>query len=63
MKSELKTESCDKWCDGCELYTDKTENYNSKGFDLCDSCNDVFEDKTGYCSLSCCLGNGCDQTC
>jgi len=63
MKSEKKTDKCDKWCIGCEEFTDNLDNWNSKGYDLCDDCNDKFEDKTGYCSLQCCLSGYCDQTC
>lgn len=32
-------------------------------WDVCSSCIDTLENKTGYCSLSCRLGNGCDDSC
>lgn len=61
MKSEVKTEKCNLFCKGCEEYTDKYGEYN--GMDLCEECDDKYDNKTGYCSLSCSLGNGCDGTC
>lgn len=63
MNSETKTELCDKWCKGCEEYTNNLDDWNSGGVMLCEKCNMNYENSTGYCSLSCCLGNGCDQTC
>lgn len=49
------------YCKGCDEMVNKlTNNYGTK---LCDKCNDKYDNKTGYCSLSCCLGNGCDETC
>lgn len=61
MNSATKTELCYKWCKGCDEYTDKYGEIN--GMDLCEYCDDKYDNKTGYCSLSCSLGNGCDQTC
>ena len=48
-------------CAGCEEYTDKYENQNA--IDLCKECDDIYDNKTGYCSLHCCLGGGCDESC
>jgi hypothetical protein len=36
--------------------------YSSHGF-ICLDCLDSHEDSTGYCSVECCLGGGCDGTC
>ena len=63
MNSKTKTESFDKWCKGCEEYTDKLDNYGTKGVMLCKQCNEKYYDKTGYCSIECCLGGGCDESC
>lgn len=30
MNSETKTEVCDKWCKGCEEYTDKLDDWGNK---------------------------------
>jgi len=61
MKSEVKTEKCNLFCRGCEEYTDKYgECY---GMNICEECEDKYDNKTGYCSLECSLGGGCDQTC
>jgi len=30
---------------------------------VCSSCIDKMEDSSGYCSISCQLGYGCDQSC
>ncbi len=51
-----------KYCEGCdesflELFYDNRIN------GLCQSCNEVYDNKTGHCSLSCCMGNGCDESC
>jgi hypothetical protein len=62
MNSEEKTKQCDKYCEGCEEYTDKLDDWAS-AYDLCEECNDKYENQTGYCPLNCCLGGGCDQSC
>jgi hypothetical protein len=61
MNSETKTDKCNKLCAGCEEYTDKYENQNA--IDLCKECDDIYDNKTGYCSLHCCLGGECDGSC
>ncbi len=61
--SEQKTEICNLYCIGCDTYTNKLEDNNSKGIDLCTECNNSFEDKTGWCSINCCITGNCDQTC
>jgi hypothetical protein len=30
---------------------------------LCPECDAKYDNKTGYCSLDCCLGGGCDGSC
>jgi hypothetical protein len=32
-------------------------------YNVCQGCNETLPDKTGYCSLSCRLGYGCDGSC
>jgi len=49
------------FCKGCEEMVD--ELFNDHGYKLCSDCNEKYDNKTGYCSLNCCLGGGCDQTC
>ena len=51
-------------CENCESVFTKSENPDYLKFDLCDECKKNYDgDKTGYCSLSCCMGNGCDGSC
>lgn len=59
--SNVLTETHIHFCEGCEMYTDKKS--DEYGFELCDDCNDIYDNKTGYCSLGCCLGGGCDEAC
>jgi hypothetical protein len=63
MNSEVKTEKCTFLCKGCDEYTDKLDDWGTHGAMLCESCNEKYENKTGSCSLSCCLGGGCDEVC
>lgn len=62
MNSEAKTTKCDKWCVGCEEWTDEVDDYTYNP-PLCMKCDAIYDNKTGYCSLDCCLGGGCDQSC
>lgn len=48
-------------CAGCEAEAFELELV--KGQYICDDCESIFEDKTGYCSLDCCLGGSCDGSC
>jgi len=50
------------YCQGCDEIVVKlySENFASG---LCKECDSKFFDKSGYCSLSCCLGEGCDEDC
>ena len=61
MNSYEKTEQCQLYCKGCDEYCDKYWEYN--GLDICEECDNKYDNKTGWCGLSCCLGNGCDQSC
>jgi len=63
MNSETQTKECRLFCGGCEEYTDKLDNWGTNGIMLCENCNEKYDNKTGYCSLNCSLGGGCDQTC
>lgn len=49
------------FCEWCEELFDEVRNDN--GPNLCEECNNKYQNETGYCSLSCCMGNGCDETC
>lgn len=52
---------CQRWCVGCEDWVEVVGNeYN---VDLCPDCEDIYCNATGWCGLSCCLGNGCDNSC
>lgn len=33
------------------------------GYKLGESCNDKYDNRTGYCDVSCCMGYGCTQVC
>ena len=61
LNSEIKTEDNKLFCVGCENYTDKL--YHDYRYDLCFECNEKYDDKTGYCSLFCCINNQCDDSC
>lgn len=49
------------YCDGCSELTDKF--YTDYHYNLCYDCNEKYNDETGYCSLNCCLGGQCDESC
>jgi len=58
MKDEIKK---DFFCEGCE---EKVSKINTDfGYNLCDECNDKYNNETGHCSLHCSLGGGCDESC
>jgi hypothetical protein len=61
MNSEIKTAQCDKWCSGCEEWTDELK--SEHGVELCTVCDGAYFNETGYCSMHCCLGGGCDDAC
>lgn len=57
------TETTLYYCYGCDTQINKSlliligEEY------ICESCIDDLDDKTGYCSIYCQLGQGCDESC
>ena len=58
MEEEVKIGCCEG-CDNVEV--ELTNDY--KHYWLCKECNDSYNNKTGWCSLSCCISGRCDQTC
>lgn len=48
-------------CEYCGSFEDVTNEF--KHFKLCGECNETYDDKTGYCSLYCCIENRCDDSC
>lgn len=48
-------------CEGCEEYVSEVHDYH--GYKLCAECCDRYDNKTGYCSLSCCISGRCDESC
>lgn len=32
-------------------------------YNLCDACFEAYDNKTGYCSLDCCISGSCDESC
>lgn len=63
MDSEFKTEICDKYCQRCDEFTDILEQSYDCRIMLCNECNEKYDNKTGYCSVDCCVSGNCDQTC
>lgn len=49
------------FCVGCEEPVDKI--FKDYGHDLCETCNDKYNNATGHCSLHCCIHGRCDETC
>jgi len=47
----LPKDKMEEYSDGCDTYY------------VCPDCEDKIEDQTGYCSLSCQMGYGCDEVC
>ena len=48
-------------CEHCESTLNVTNEY--KNYFLCEDCNEIYDDKTGYCSFYCCIENRCDDSC
>jgi len=46
------------WCDAENVELDIDYDY-----ELCKECESLYHNKTGHCSFSCCMGNGCDDSC
>jgi hypothetical protein len=51
-----------KICIYCEEEI-KQDYESSNNIGLCEECDNAYENKTGYCSLECCISGYCDQTC
>lgn len=50
----------DKMCAWCEDVPATNEDYNVP---LCDDCTFIYDNKTGFCSLHCCMSGQCDDSC
>lgn len=48
-------------CHNCD--NNPTEFYQISGWLLCQGCYELLDNKTGWCSVSCQLGNGCNGEC
>lgn len=46
MNSEIKTDKCIYFCEGCEEYTEKLDNWGTNGIKLCESCNEKYDNTT-----------------
>lgn len=58
--SNLKANPNKRPCETCGKVLTAADNFE---YDICVSCIDNLEDKTGHCSMSCRMGNGCDESC
>lgn len=56
----MKTKHCE-WCD--EEISPDYKYVGSNGYTLCEECDSKYDNKTGYCSLSCCITGECDDSC
>lgn len=50
-------------CDYCETPNSNEKDSNVGYYLLCDDCFNAFENKTGHCSLDCCISGRCDESC
>lgn len=50
-------------CYGCGDSPVDPESLRDYGYSLCKGCINNHDNKTGYCSMDCCLGGGCDGSC
>lgn len=48
-------------CTNCEKQDCTVTHYSDDI--LCDECDEKRDNKTGYCSMNCQLGGGCDGSC
>lgn len=58
MKEPLK-----KQCEYCYSECTEDEILEIDGWKLCGECYDAYDNKTGYCSLDCCISGRCDESC
>lgn len=59
MNPEIKTSKCD-YC-GDDVNPESSQHI--AGYKLCDECLDAYDNKTGFCSLDCCISGNCDESC
>lgn len=55
-----------KECEHCKWpVTEKQAHVSKKftGFELCEDCETSYDNKTGHCSLDCCISGKCDESC
>lgn len=48
---------------GCERTDTEEHSFHGESFYTCSECDEKAIDSTGYCSLTCILGYGCDYSC
>lgn len=63
MTEEQKVQELLKPCDHCGAEGAKPTTWLNKDYHLCDDCANAYEDKTGFCSLHCCVTGNCDESC
>lgn len=51
------------WCEGCEDQRKIMDMERHEGYFLCSDCRNRYENRTGHCSLSCCIWGQCDDAC
>lgn len=49
-----------KLCAYCQA---PAQEENEFSVPLCKECTEAYDDKTGYCSLECCISGNCDGSC
>ena len=52
-----------RYCDYCEENKPDVYNTYDGKYNLCSECIEHYDNSSGYCSLRCAMGNGCDETC
>lgn len=57
MEDEIK--SCE-YCD--DKPAEQRTDIKGRPF-LCDDCYEAYDNKTGHCSLDCCISGKCDDSC
>lgn len=50
------------YCDYCKDIEAVTTSYDDK-YNLCEDCDEAYDNKTGWCGLSCCITGRCDSSC
>ena len=52
-----------KCCSECKKELTEKDSSENHEYEVCLKCEDLLPNESGYCSLSCKLGNGCDGSC